>query len=121
MKLDNILNESRAWRRVEVDLAAEGDVLSSPGKVFTGRVVNIHPDGACFTASTELKAGDVLSLRIELPVMGKLEVRIKVVWAEYFKAAASYRVGGKFEGIDGQEKDKFLRYYHLKIMSSLGG
>ena len=121
MKIDNILNESREWRRVDVDIPAQGKVPAGTGKAFSSQVLNINPDGMCFLAPEGTLAGQDVSLSMDLPAIGKLEVRLKVVWAGYFDQSKSYRAGGKFEALPEREKAKFLRFYHLKIMSLLGG
>jgi len=112
---------SREWRRLDVDVPAEGEVLLLPGGSFSSRVVNINPDGLCFMAPESLKPGHEVRLIMELPAIGKMETRVKVIWSGYFEQHKSYRAGGKFENMDCREKDKFLRFYHLKVMSLLGG
>ena len=121
MKIDNILNESREWRRVEVDIPAQGKLLDPAGKAFASQVININPDGMCFLAPEGILAGQTVQLEMELPAVGKLQVRMLVVWAGYFEQSKSYRAGGKFEALPEKEKAKFLRFYHLKVMSLLGG
>ncbi|MEI6437879.1 MAG: PilZ domain-containing protein [Candidatus Omnitrophota bacterium] len=119
MKLDNILNESREWRRIDVDLAAKGKMTT--GKSFESRVVNINPDGVCFVVPQGVAAGQEVRLVMELPAIGKMEARVKISWAGYLEQYKHVRAGGKFEDLPEKEKEKFLRYYHLKVMSSMGG
>ena len=115
------MNGSREWRRLEVDIPAQGELMSQPGGSFPSRIVNVNPDGLCFTAPEGVKPGHEVRLLMELPAIGRTETRLKVVWSGFFDQSKSFRAGGKFEGVDEREKDKFLRFYHLKVMSSLGG
>lgn len=121
MKIDNILNESREWRRVEVNIDAQGEVLAEPGRFFLSRVININPDGMCFTVPEDLKSGQEVRLTMDLPALGRMEARLRIVWSAFFDLTKSHRAGGKFEAMAKGEKEKFQRFYHLKVMSSLGG
>ncbi len=115
------MNESREWRRVGVDIAAQGEVLAGSGKIFASQVVNITPDGMCFLSPEGLQPDQVVRLVMELPEIGRLEVCLKVVWAGYFEQYKGYRAGGKFEALPEREKEKYLRFYHLKVISLLEG
>ena len=115
------MDESREWRRLEVDIPAQGELISKPGGAFSSRIVNVNPDGLCFTAPEGVKPGHEVRLILELPAIGRTEIRSKIVWAGFFEQSKSYRAGGKFDGVDEHEKGKFLRFYHLKVMYSLGG
>ncbi|MBF0386568.1 MAG: PilZ domain-containing protein [Candidatus Omnitrophica bacterium] len=115
------MQESREWRRIAVDISAHGEVLAAPIRLFASKVVNVNPDGICFTAPEGLLPGQEVRLVMDLPGEGRMEARLKVGWAGFFEQDQTFRAGGKFEALPEREKEKFQRFYHLKLMSLLGG
>ena len=113
--------DHREWRRIEVNIPAEGKILPASGAAVACRVVNLNPDGLCFAAPETVRSGDAVSLLVDLKGEGPTRVQLKVAWAGWFEAFGEYRAGGRFDGTAVNEKRKFLRFYHVKLMSSLGG
>lgn len=112
---------SREWRRLEVDIPAKVGLMPLKGTMIDSRIINVNPDGLCFLAPEGLQPGLEVKLILELPAVGATEVVLKVIWVGFFDKDKTLRAGGKLVNVDEREKDKFLRYYHLKVMSSLGG
>ncbi len=115
------MDGSREWRRVEVCVPAEVELISAPEKQYSCQVININPDGLCVCGCDEIRSGQDVYVVMDIPAIGKTKMYLKVVWAGWFDNGRNYRAGGKFQMIEEKEKDKFLRFYHLKIMSLLGG
>lgn len=113
--------ENREWRRVNVNIPVEVKLLSAPGVTFSGRLVNLNPDGVCFTVPDSIFSGHDVALSFELAGEGALRLRCKIIWAATLDKAGERCAGGKLHGVQTRERDKFLRFYHLKVMSVLGG
>ena len=112
------MDGSREWRRIDVDIPAEAEILETNGAAFLSRVVNANPDGICFTAPEDLKSGQKVLLVLDLAAMGKMTACVKVSWAGFFEQYRQYRAGGKFESMTESDQEKFIRFYYLRSISS---
>jgi len=51
------MDGSREWRRVEVCVPAEVELISAPEKQYSCQVININPDGLCVCGCDEIRSG----------------------------------------------------------------
>lgn len=113
--------EQREWRRIDVDIPAQGELLSLSEGAFSSRIVNLNPEGVCFTIPEGVIPGQDVCLTFSLRGEGELSIHLRILWVGRFEKLNEYRAGGKLESVDQKEKDCFQRFYQLKVMTMLGG
>lgn len=96
------------------------NVLSGTDERVLGRLVNITAGGMMFLSGVSHDIGDILDLRIPLPIManGKLSIDVtgRVVWARSDTNPSYQRIGVAFEALGPEEGyiiDTVLQRMHL--------
>ncbi|NTV28966.1 MAG: hypothetical protein HGA80_02675 [Candidatus Omnitrophica bacterium] len=100
---------------MEVSLPAMARV-SARGKGLKVEIVNISPQGLCFVCGKEFCFADKVELTVELQGMGLARLLTQVTWSGFLEKEKGYATGVKVIADDQEEREKFIRFYNLKLL-----
>ncbi len=128
--MDKTGKEKRRFPRISSSAVVESTRLTYPleaGSSDLGLSRNIGPDGICLKTPTPFKAGDILSLKIDLPgwqrhkhsvaaivddakAVAPLTAVVEVVWCKEITGEEGYEMGVRFRDIYEDDRKALLRY-----------
>lgn len=112
---DYIMIEKREWRRVDVVLSGVARPVSRPKRIKV-EVVNINPQGLCFTCDKEFACKDKIELTVDLQGMGLARLLTEVTWSGFLEKEQKHTTGVKVISPDQDEREKFMKFYNLKLL-----
>lgn len=111
--------EKRQYQRVSIELPTQCEI-SGPSKTsFAAKVIDIAPEGICFTTPKILKVGTNVLLSVELEKEDYVKLTATVIWANGSEKAKDCRAGVKIVDIAKQDLERFIRFYCQRLFHFL--
>lgn len=111
--------EKRQYQRVVIELPAQCEITGPPQMSFPAKVIDIAPEGICFTTPHILKAGTNVSLIVELDREGHVKLTAQVIWSSGAAKTKDCRAGVKIADIAKEDLERFIRFYCQKLFHFL--